>query len=169
MALISSGSAPLCRPSASGGPHPPRTPRGARPGRQLDGVPATVEALPEIVAATARRAQVFLDGGIEPARRLIESTFAPDIEAIDKEDLLFHDYKTALQELAQGRGLPLPDYNVVAEVGPDHDKTFIVEVKMGRIVARGTHEELMETSELYTEIYNSQLVGDATPEPVAVA
>ena len=82
-------------------------------------------------------AAVFLDAGIDPARRLIETTFAPDIEAIDKEDLLFHDYKTALQELAQGRGLPLPEYCVVAEVGPDHDKTFVVEVKMGRVSARG--------------------------------
>ena len=82
-------------------------------------------------------AAVYLDGGIDPAGRLIGSTFASDIEAIDKEDLLFHDYKTALQELAQGRGLPLPDYSVVGEVGPDHDKTFIVEVRMGRVIARG--------------------------------
>jgi len=33
--------------------------------------------------------------------------------------------------------LPLPDYNVVGEVGPDHDKRFIVEVKIGSLVARG--------------------------------
>ena len=42
----------------------------------------------------------------------------------------------ALQELAQGKGLPLPEYNVVAEVGPDHDKTFVVEVKVGSLVTR---------------------------------
>lgn len=82
-------------------------------------------------------AAVYLDGGIEPVRKLIEESFADDIRSIDREDLLFHDYKTALQELAQGKGLPLPDYNVVAEVGPDHDKTFIVEVKIGSHVARG--------------------------------
>jgi ATP-binding cassette subfamily B protein len=45
----------------------------------------------------------------------------------------------------------------------------ILVLDKGRVVARGTHEELLETSEIYTEIYNSQLVGDATPEPVAVA
>ena len=82
-------------------------------------------------------AAIYLDGGIEPARRLIERSFAQDIRAIQGDDLLFHDYKTALQELAQGRGMPLPEYNVVGEVGPDHDKTFIVEVKLGSLVARG--------------------------------
>lgn len=82
-------------------------------------------------------AGVYLDGGIESARQLIEQSFAADIRNINSEDLLFHDYKTALQEMAQGQGLPLPDYSVVDEVGPDHDKTFIVEVKVGSLAARG--------------------------------
>lgn len=82
-------------------------------------------------------AGVYLDGGIDAARQLIERTFVPDIEKIDQQDLLFQDYKTALQELAQGRGLPLPDYAVVAEVGPDHDKKFVVEVKLGTLSTRG--------------------------------
>jgi len=82
-------------------------------------------------------AAIYLDGGIAPARQLIERSFSDDIRQIDQQDLLFQDYKTALQELAQARGLQLPDYNVVAEVGPDHDKTFIVEVKLGSLTARG--------------------------------
>ena len=82
-------------------------------------------------------AGVYLDGGVEAARQLIEQSFLEEIRAINDKDLLFHDYKTALQELAQGNGLPLPDYNVVAEVGPDHDKIFVVEVKLGRNIARG--------------------------------
>ena len=82
-------------------------------------------------------AAVYLDGGIEAARTLIEGSFAGDIAAIDEADLLFQDYKTALQEMAQGRGLSLPEYRVVDEVGPDHDKTFIVEVKVGSLVTRG--------------------------------
>lgn len=82
-------------------------------------------------------AAIYLDAGIEPARQLIERSFAEDIARIDRQDLLFHDYKTALQELAQAKGLQLPDYNVVAEVGPDHDKTFVVEVKVGTLSARG--------------------------------
>jgi ribonuclease III len=82
-------------------------------------------------------AGVYLDGGVDAARQLIERAFQQDIINIDHQDLLFQDYKTALQELAQGRGLLLPDYSVVGEVGPDHDKTFIVEVKVGSLVARG--------------------------------
>ena len=82
-------------------------------------------------------AAVFLDGGIDAARHLIERTFDRDLTGIKEDDLLFHDYKTALQELAQGRGLPLPEYNVIAEEGPDHDKRFIIEVKVGSHHARG--------------------------------
>jgi len=82
-------------------------------------------------------AAVYLDGGIDPVRSLIERCFASDIRAINEDDLLFHDYKTALQELAQGRGFSLPEYNVIGEVGPDHEKMFIVEVKVGSLVARG--------------------------------
>ena len=82
-------------------------------------------------------AAIYLDGGIEPARQLIETTFADDIKSINHEDLLFQDFKTALQEMAQGKGLPLPDYSVVDEVGPDHDKTFVVEVRVGSLNARG--------------------------------
>lgn len=82
-------------------------------------------------------AAVYLDGGIDAARQLIERSFGPDLGAIDQDDLLFHDFKTALQELAQGQGLALPQYQVVDEVGPDHDKRFIVEVRVGVHVARG--------------------------------
>ena len=82
-------------------------------------------------------AGIYLDGGIEPARELIIRSFADDIARIDQQDLLFSDYKTALQEIAQGRGLQLPEYNVVDEVGPDHDKTFIVEVRIGSLTTRG--------------------------------
>ncbi|MGZ8709801.1 MAG: ribonuclease III [Thermoanaerobaculia bacterium] len=82
-------------------------------------------------------AAVYLDGGIDPARELIVRSFADDIARIDQQDLLFSDFKTALQEIAQGRGLQLPEYNVVDEVGPDHSKTFIVEVRVGSLTTRG--------------------------------
>ncbi|HUO83652.1 MAG TPA: ribonuclease III [Thermoanaerobaculia bacterium] len=83
-------------------------------------------------------AAIYLDDGLPPVRGLIEATFADDLDAIDHQDLLFHDYKTALQEVAQGMGLPLPDYSVVDEIGPDHEKRFVVEVRLAnRIAARG--------------------------------
>jgi ribonuclease-3 len=85
----------------------------------------------------AMLAAVYLDGGIGAVRHLIERSFTPHLEAIDEDDLLFQDYKTALQERAQGSGMALPEYSVVEEVGPDHDKRFIVEVKVGSLVTRG--------------------------------
>jgi ribonuclease-3 len=89
-------------------------------GRRKDSLLANV--FEAVVAA------VYLDGGIEAARDLILRTFATDLERIDSRDLLFQDYKTALQEIAQARGLPLPEYRVVDEYGPDHEKRFVVEV-----------------------------------------
>lgn len=83
-------------------------------------------------------AGVYLDGGIEPVRRMIQDSFEGDLDAINCYDLLFHDYKTALQELAQGRAFALPEYVVVEESGPDHDKRFVVEVRVSpEIIARG--------------------------------
>lgn len=80
-------------------------------------------------------AAIYLDGGLDPARALILRTFETDLSAIDEGDLQFHDYKTALQELAQAAGLPLPEYEVVAELGPDHDKRFVVEVRVNQMIA----------------------------------
>ena len=85
----------------------------------------------------AMLAAVYLDGGIDAVRQLIERTFAEDLSNIDQQDLLFHDYKTALQEVAQGQGFPLPEYVVTAEAGPDHDKRFVVEARMGSHTASG--------------------------------
>lgn len=83
-------------------------------------------------------AAVYLDGGIDAARELIERTFGGDLDSIDVDDLRFHDYKTALQEAAQGRGLHIPEYSVIEERGPDHAKRFVVEVRLrGEVAARG--------------------------------
>jgi ribonuclease-3 len=105
-------------------------------------------------------AGVFLDGGIEPARILIERSFLDDIKAIDDQDLLFQDYKTALQELAQGKGLPLPEYSVVDEVGPDHDKTFIVEVKVGSLSTRGEGSSKKEAQQQAAKIALDESYGE---------
>jgi len=83
-------------------------------------------------------AGIYLDGGYEPIAMLLRAWFEKDVESIDADDLLFHDYKTALQEVAQGLGLPLPEYDVIDEVGPDHEKRFVVEVGVGGLIsARG--------------------------------
>jgi ribonuclease-3 len=78
-------------------------------------------------------AAIYLDGGTEAARRFIEAEFA---ELLD--DARVHggatevtaDYKSTLQERLQGRGLPLPEYRVTGQTGPDHRKVFRVEVRL---------------------------------------
>jgi len=86
----------------------------------------------------AMLAGVYLDGGVDAVRGVVERAFQSDLESIDVDDLLFRDYKTALQELAQGRGLQLPEYKVIDEIGPDHDKRFVIEVQIGNgLIARG--------------------------------
>jgi ribonuclease-3 len=62
------------------------------------------------------------------AAEFVRGVFGPEIAGIDVGDLSFHDYKTALQETAQGLGLPLPEYRVIEESGPDHEKAFVVEL-----------------------------------------
>lgn len=73
-------------------------------------------------------AAVYLDGGLPAAEALLRRVFGPDITGINIGDLSFQDYKTALQESAQALGLPLPEYRIVDEYGPDHEKVFVIQV-----------------------------------------
>jgi ribonuclease III len=73
-------------------------------------------------------AAVYLDGGLGATEELLKRVFGPEVSGIDIGDLSFHDYKTTLQETAQSLGLPLPEYRVIEESGPDHEKAFMVEL-----------------------------------------
>ena len=73
-------------------------------------------------------AAIYLDGGLSAAETFLRRVFGPDVSGIDIGDLSFQDYKTALQETAQALGLPLPEYRIVDEYGPDHEKVFVIQV-----------------------------------------
>lgn len=73
-------------------------------------------------------AAITLDAGLPAARETARKLFAGLVAELDPAELSFHDYKTALQELAQGEGKPLPTYRLVGESGPDHLKEFVFEV-----------------------------------------
>ncbi|SCY84816.1 ribonuclease III [Microvirga guangxiensis] len=70
---------------------------------------------------------VFLDGGYEAAKDLVERSFKAMIEAPRRA---LRDPKSALQEWAQGRGLPPPTYTIAEQTGPDHAPKFRVMVKV---------------------------------------
>lgn len=92
-------------------------------------------------------AAVYLDGGLPAVGPFINRLFEADISGIDLADLSFHDYKTTLQEAAQRLGLPVPDYVVAEESGPDHEKKFLVEVLWnGEPFARGAGTSKKEAS-----------------------
>lgn len=77
---------------------------------------------------------VYLDGGFARAREYVEEFVLKDIE----KKKLFYDSKTYLQEIVQGRHQRLK-YVLLGESGPDHDKSFQVEVQVdGRGIAVGT-------------------------------
>jgi ribonuclease III len=82
-------------------------------------------------AVEALIAALYLDGGIEPARRFILQHVIGEAEPA-AEEALATDYKSALQELAQSLKLPQPRYAIVEERGPEHAKTFLVEARVGR-------------------------------------
>jgi len=80
-------------------------------------------------------AAIYLDGGIDAARDCILQELAEEIEHVRSPDFL-RDFKSALQERLQASGRPLPDYEVTAELGPDHDKRFHVTVRVqGEVLA----------------------------------
>ncbi len=69
---------------------------------------------------------VMLDGGFVAAQAMIKKLFAGSLSAIDPEDT-GKDAKTLLQELAQGKGMPLPGYTLLATLGRAHEQTFQVQ------------------------------------------
>jgi ribonuclease-3 len=85
-------------------------------------------------ACEAVIAALYLDGGLEAAKRFIDNRWERLIAAAPEPP---RDAKTALQEWAQGRGLPLPRYSTVATEGPPHEPLFTVEVVLqGRPAVR---------------------------------
>lgn len=78
-------------------------------------------------AMEAVLAAVYLDAGLEAVRAVILRHWTDRIGAV-KADA--RDAKTALQEWAQGRGLPPPAYAELGREGPDHQPVFTVEVRL---------------------------------------
>ena len=84
-------------------------------------------------AVEALIAALHLDAGLETARAFIEGRVANGVEASENGvDTSAADHKSALQETAQALKLPPPRYVVVEESGPEHSKTFTVEVRLGK-------------------------------------
>ena len=77
---------------------------------------------------------IYLDGGIEKAREFVHRFILTDVE----NKKLFYDSKTILQEIVQGNYSENLHYVILSEEGPDHDKSFTVEARIGDMpIGRG--------------------------------
>lgn len=81
---------------------------------------------------------IMLDGGYDAAYDFLNEQFEEDLGNLDARTLALADPKSSLQEVAQARGLPLPQYGRVKVSGPDHHRVWVYEVVWdGDVVARG--------------------------------
>lgn len=98
-------------------------------------------ARPSILADTLEAVigAVYLDAGLDAAARVVTRIFGEALAAIDPRSL-GKDPKTLLQELLQGRHLPLPVYSVVATTGEAHEQHFRVECVIDRYGIRVSGE-----------------------------
>ncbi len=76
-------------------------------------------------------AAIYLDQGYEAARGFLLPLLSKAFQRTDPCRILINNYKSALQEYFQKESLPAPAYRTVTSVGPDHSKTFFVEVYQG--------------------------------------
>lgn len=111
--------------------------RSERRGRSRMKMSLLANAMEAVIAA------VYLDGGLDAVRHLIEAhVIGPDISSLRRQIVAgesLGDFKSALQQLLQSRKQGQPHYYTTAETGPDHQKHFQVEVRSeGRVLAEGT-------------------------------
>ncbi len=79
---------------------------------------------------------LFLDSSFDKAMSIVERHF--DIAIGDLERVEVSDYKSTLLEYCQKRYKGLPDIVLIDEYGPEHDKVFVIEVRLdGRAMGRG--------------------------------
>ncbi len=92
-------------------------------------------------------ASIYLDAGIYAIEAFVLRFFGEVIKrsCVARGTL---DYKTELQELCQERIKQLPEYRVVSETGPDHQKQFKVELSLkGEVYGRGIGKSKKEAEQ----------------------
>jgi ribonuclease III len=77
---------------------------------------------------------IWLDGGLRAARRFFDRHIFQVLGETEPDSL---NPKGTLQEFTQKKGLGIPDYKVIEQSGPDHDRRFVVEVTISTFGYRG--------------------------------
>ncbi|MBI3954541.1 ribonuclease III [Candidatus Collierbacteria bacterium] len=90
---------------------------------------------------------LYKDGGYSAAFEFIKTHIFPSADQIISKGQL-KDSKSSLQELIQKQGYSSPTYTVVSEIGPDHDKTFVVKVfSNSKELAKGSGKSKQEAEQ----------------------
>lgn len=87
---------------------------------------------------------LYLDGGLETAQRIVTLWFKDRIHTMGEVP---RDPKTTLQEWAQARAMPLPEYTLIKQTGPAHAPEFTIEVKVqgfDTVQAKGPNKKIAE-------------------------
>jgi len=91
---------------------------------------------------------IYLDGGVDAASDFIERQTDTFLQELDIKQLTYGDFKSALQEYLHNLNRPEPVYRVVDELGPDHKKTFIIQVLINEdIVAEASGKTKKEAQQ----------------------
>ncbi|MCM2322480.1 MAG: ribonuclease III [Oligoflexia bacterium] len=104
---------------------------------------------PSILSSTfeALIAAIYLDGGFNAVYPVVRHLFGP-LFTVERDLIAFYDHKTQLQEIVQARWKVTPTYHLLNAKGPDHAKTFEVEVRMnGRSLAVATGNSKKEAEQ----------------------
>ena len=89
---------------------------------------------------------MYLDSDYPTCESVTLALIAPELVALPQTATPLKDPKTQLQEYLQGRGLPLPDYQIISESGPEHAREFQIEATSGdyRATAHGSSRKKAE-------------------------
>ena len=104
--------------------------RGEAQSRGFDKNSILSDAFEALIAA------VYLDAGFDRVHGLVKELFTADLTKILSSERTA-DYKSTLQEFAQEKGAVTPEYELQKEIGPDHDKTFEVRLKLFDLESTG--------------------------------
>lgn len=92
-------------------------------------------------------AAIYLDGGMEAAAKHILHFMPEDIHHFVKP--AFSDFKTVLQEIVQKNPEEKVEYVLIGEEGPDHNKRFVVEVRLNsQVIGKGSGRSKKEAEQL---------------------
>jgi ribonuclease-3 len=92
-------------------------------------------------------AAVYLDGGYGPVFKVVRRQFATMIEAANEGNLHHRDFKSQLQEYTQAVLRSTPHYKLVHEIGPDHNKSFEVNVILNDVIMGRGHGKNKKSAE----------------------